>query len=50
MKKQKCPKCNSLLLKLFGCGWGYDRLLCSNPKCDYEKELKTITYQNEIKK
>ena len=42
-KELKCPLCGSVLLFLYGCGWDYDRALCGNRKCDYEKEYDTTT-------
>jgi len=32
---------------MYGCGWDYDKLLCPECGCDYEIELKTISYPEE---
>ena len=50
MNEKTCPMCGETLLFLYGCGWDYDRLICGNRNCDYEEELKTISYPKEVKK
>lgn len=42
-KEIKCPLCGSTMLFLCGGGFDYDRALCSNRKCDYEKEYESST-------
>ena len=42
-----CPICGATLLIMYGCGWDVDRLICPARGCEYEKELKTITYIEE---
>ena len=42
--KQICPKCGESMLMMYGCGWDYDRLICS--KCDYEFEFEFTSYPN----
>ena len=49
-ENQLCPSCNSVLLMLYGCGWDYDRLVCSKYGCEYEVEFETTTmYENNNK-
>jgi len=35
-----CPECGEELLRMFGCGWDYDRFVCGSKYCDYEIELE----------
>lgn len=42
--KPPCPICGSLMLAMYGCGWDYDRFVCSVRGCDGEIKLETITY------
>ena len=44
-----CPSCNSILLMLYGCGWDYDRLVCSKYGCEYEVEFETTTMYEKQK-
>ena len=46
-KELKCPRCGSNMLFLYGGGFDYDRALCSNRKCDYEKEYESSTNGDE---
>ena len=39
----RCPLCGSHVLKLYGCGWDYDRWVCARRMCDYDKEFETTT-------
>ena len=47
MDNELCPLCGATVLKMYGCGWDVDRLICSKRGCEYEKELKTMTYIEE---
>lgn len=40
----RCPICESEMLKMYGCGWDYDRFVCSQSRCDGEHELNSMTY------
>lgn len=42
-KEMKCPFCGSALIFMYGGGFDYDRALCSNRKCEFEKEYETTT-------
>lgn len=42
-KEIKCPMCGSTMLFIYGGGFDYDRALCSNIKCDYQKEYESTT-------
>ena len=44
LKDEKCPKCKSYVIHVYGLGWDNDRKWCSNINCDYEKEYITTTY------
>lgn len=43
----RCPICESEMLKMYGCGWDYDRFVCAQRRCDGEYELNSITYVDE---
>ena len=47
IKEIKCPLCGSVMLFLYGGGFDYDRSLCSNRECDFEKEYETSTLSDE---
>ena len=49
MTNELCPLCGATVLEMYGCGWDVDRLICSTRGCEYEKELKTMTYIEEAK-
>lgn len=38
-----CPACGDPIICLWGCGWDYDRLVCSHYNCDWEHEYDTTT-------
>lgn len=38
-----CPKCGSQLFRMWGDGWDWDRAICPDRDCDYDKELDTMT-------
>ena len=40
---EKCPLCGSELRFYFGEMYDWDLIACSNHKCYFEKQLKTIT-------
>jgi len=42
-EKHKCDKCGEPLLLMYGCGWDYDRVICSKSGCDFEVEYETST-------
>ena len=42
-KDDKCPKCGSTVIFIYGDMWDYDRQFCSNRDCDYEIEYDTST-------
>ena len=46
-ENQICPICGEYMLQMFGCGWDYDRLICSNKYCDHEVEFETTTYYDD---
>lgn len=39
----RCPDCGDPIICLWGCGWDYDRLVCSHYNCDWEHEYDTTT-------
>lgn len=44
---EKCPKCGSQLLRLWGHGWDWDLAVCGDKDCCYEKELDESTGLNQ---
>ena len=46
-KKYMCPYCKIEMLKLYGCGGDYDRMLCPRIGCSAEIELETSSYPEE---
>ena len=46
--KPKCPVHGDSMLIVYGYGWDYDRWLCGTIGCDFEIELETTTYPEEI--
>ena len=47
---KKCPKCQSPMLFMFGCGWDYDRYVCSDRGCDHAEETERSSYPPEVKR
>lgn len=46
-----CPKCkNQTLAYQHGCGWDYDRWMCMEASCDYERELECTSFAPEVRK
>lgn len=46
----KCPKCGGAASVVWGNGWDWDREMCMERGCDYDKELDTMTYfDNDMK-
>jgi hypothetical protein len=43
-----CPECGEPMMAMYGCGWDYDRFICSKFMCDGEIELETITYYEQV--
>lgn len=48
-ENQICPKCKTILLMMYGCGWDYDRLICGNKDCDFEIEFESTSYYDDTK-
>ena len=44
MTEKTCPKCGAPMHIMYGCGWDYDKMICSERWCDYEIELETISF------
>lgn len=42
-KELKCPICGRDMLFLYGGGFDYDRALCGNRNCYFEKEYESST-------
>lgn len=38
-----CPKCGAKLFRECWEGWGWDRAVCSNWRCNYQHELDVMT-------
>jgi hypothetical protein len=38
-----CPECGSTMIFMYGCGWDYDRWICSQRGCHGDIELETTT-------
>ena len=47
MTDEICPLCGDPLIQLYGCGWDYDRLICSRYGCDYDLEFEGTSYPEE---
>lgn len=42
-----CPKCNSVVIMIYGNHRDYDTEFCSNRECDYEIDFETMTCVEE---
>lgn len=45
----RCPDCGDPIICLWGCGWDYDRLVCSHYNCDWEHEYDTTVAPDRTK-
>jgi hypothetical protein len=46
-KDLKCDICGKAMIVVYGCGWDYDKIYCSDTNCGSEIEFPTTTEYKE---